>query len=212
MQTARRLVLRIMSLFAASGISTVVPSIAISNVSRKSEAAAFAILNPPGCIAAFVKKPVERQGDSEIIARFELACAKCSSSKLKIMCFPVTVTEAGKYADMNVGDILERNPHHVVCVQCGERHLVFDASKHGYDGALGHGSAYEQGEGEEKPIACSAESYLVDVLFTYNINFEELRTIANDKNLQPQDLFDWFHIIAIAADGTELKDINYECA
>ena len=209
---AKRLFLKLASSFAVSGIGAGSLSASESKPHRKSEAAAFAILNHPGCISAFTARPVERKDDVEIIARFQLACKMCLSSNLRILCFPITVAEAGKYAGMDVGDIIERNPHHVICVSCGERHLVFDATTHGYDGVLEHGSTYEQGNGEEKPIVCNAESYQVDVVFTYNIDFVELQDIANEEKLQPQDLFDWFHIIAMAPDGTELKDINYECA
>jgi hypothetical protein len=179
---------------------------------NKSEAAAFATTNPPTCISAFSLTPVERLGDIDICVRFALSCKICSSSNLRILCFPIVVTEAGKYAYIDVGQTIERNPHHVICVNCGVRHLVFDAARHGYDGELGNGTSYEQGTGEERAILCEEGDYKVDVVFTYNVELSELREIAEKENLQAQNLFDWFHIIAVSSSGEELKDINYECA
>lgn len=179
---------------------------------EKSAAATLALEKPPGCIAAFSSTPIEIDGDLDICARFQLTCKKCSSSNLKIMCYPIVVKEEGKYAMKEIGDVIERNPHHVVCTECGERHLVFDSRKHGYDGALGNESSYENGTGKEKPIACEIENYHVHVVFTYNIELDELNEIAEREKLEAQELFDWFHIIAITPEGEELRDINYECA
>ena len=76
----------------------------------------------------------------------------------------------------------------------------------------GHGSSYERGTGKEKPIACDVNDYHVHVIFTYNAELDELNEIADEEKLHAQDLFDWFHIIAITANGGELSNIDYECA
>jgi hypothetical protein len=178
----------------------------------KSEAAKLAIENPPSCIASFNAVAVEREGDIDIAARFALSCKNCGSNEMNILCYPLMVKTEGEYAGIAVGQIIERNPHKVQCLKCGNAHLVFNANKHGYDGALGHGSSYSNGTGKAVPIECADVSYNVEVIFVYNNEIEENREIAQEKNLRPQDLFDWFHIIAVKADGTELKDINYECA
>lgn len=178
----------------------------------KSEAAKLAIEIPPSCIASFNSVAVERKGDIDIAARFALSCKNCGSNEMNILCYPLMVKSEGEYAGIAVGQIIERNPHKVQCLKCGNSYLVFNANKHGYDGALGHGSSYSKGTGKVSPIECAEVSYNVEVMFVYNIEIEELRETAQEENLHPQDLFDWFHIIAVKADGTELKDINYECA
>jgi hypothetical protein len=178
----------------------------------KSDAAKLALENPPSCIAIFNLAAVERGGDLDICARFQLACKKCGSPSFQILCYPVVVKEEGIYAGKEVGDVVERDPHHVKCAQCGERHVVFDSSKHGYDGALGNGSSYEAGSGKQKPIQCNLDRYQVEVVFTYNVDLEELTEIASDEGLKPQDLFDWLHIVAVDGEGREIREIDYECA
>ncbi len=194
------------------GLTAFWPSARVSGTTPKTKAAIWALANSPRCVSGVIATPVENDGDIEIAARFRLQCPTCQSTRLQILCYPKQVTESGVYAGLVPGDTLERNPHHILCVACSSRHLVFDANRHGYDGELGHGSTYEQGEGVESPIECPVDSYGVEVVFVYNIDFEELQQIGKEESLAPQELFDWFHILAISSEGVELRDINYECA
>lgn len=131
---------------------------------------------------------------------------------MKIWCYPLVAANDEDFVGIAAGETIEQNPHEIECAKCGKRQMVFDAEKHGYDGALGHGSSYSHGSGGMAPISCSMPEYGVDVVFTYNAELEELRDIGTERGIEPQDLFDWFHLIAINDDGVELKDINYECA
>ena len=176
-----------------------------------SDAVALALSDPPTCVANFAVTPLPRVED-DIVARFSLACAACRSSELRIFCFPITATDATTYAGVGAGEVVERNPHHVACLDCGKRELLFDATMHGYDGALGHGSSYQQGTGAEEMVYCREESYSVEVEFLYNVELSELQEIAAETNLKPQDLFDSLCIYAMSPAGIAVASLDYECA
>lgn len=210
MSWTRRLIIPIMGATPLSATDLVSASTTSAQTIAHSGAAAHALAHPLGCIGQFNVKPVPYEGAETV--GFRLSCRGCGSSKLRIMCYPKSVAADDDYAGLSEGDILERDPHDVECAACGERHLVFDQGKHGYDGALGHGRSYELGTGESKPIICNADSYNVELLFTYNISLDELNEIAAEDGLSIQDLFDAVEIIALAEDGTVLKSLDYECA
>ena len=176
-----------------------------------SDAAALALRDPPTCVAKFTVAAIPGDED-DIVARFSLACQACNSSELRIFCFPITASDSKTYAGVDAGEVIERNPHHVACFDCGKRELLFDATMHGYDGALGHGSSYEQGTGEEKMINCSAERYSIKVEFLYNVDLSELQEIAAKTKLKPQDLFDAVCINAMSPAGILVASLDYECA
>lgn len=206
----RRLAVRLLGLLPVGAYRAFADATAQDKPKVKSEAAAHALKNPPHCINAFIANAVESEHPESV--RFRLSCRSCGSSKMRILCYPKLVAEGDDYAELSAGDVLERDPHDVLCVSCGARHLAFDQGKHGYDGALGHGRTYEQGEGVSQPIVCDVDSYRVELMFIYNIAFDELDEIATEDSLAVQDLFDAFSISAINEDGSVLKSIDYECA
>ena len=176
-----------------------------------SDAVSLALRDPPTCVAKFVVAALPGLED-DIVARFSLACQACNSSELRLFCYPVTARDSKTYAGVGAGEVVERNPHHVACLDCGKRELLFDATVHGYDGALGHGSSYEQGAGEERMINCSAERYSIEVEFLYNVELSELQEIAAETKLKPQDLFDALCIYAMSPAGIEVASLDYESA
>ena len=185
-------------------------AVGMTGQNEKSDAARLAIKNPPGCIADFDVQPIVLDDPGSV--GFRLICRACRFSRMRILCYPKLVAEGDDYAGLKVGDLLERDPHDVVCIDCGESHIVFDQGKNGYDGVLGNGRTYEAGDGEIRPIVCDEDSYHVEVIFTFNIEFGELKEIETEDGVAIQDLFDGFSIRAVSEDGSELKSIDYECA
>lgn len=179
------------------------------------QAASWARSHAPGCLSPFLMALDETEGSRDltpISASFRLACKKCKSTQFSLGCYPKLVKASDDYAGLKEGDVFERNPHHASCKQCGDRQLLFDSNKHGYDGALGNGGSYERGRGKEQPIICKEASYGIVVRFIFNVELSELHEIASEDGLQPQDLFDGISIEAMSANGSILKSLDYECA
>lgn len=181
---------------------------------EKSREALYALQNPPSCIDAFDARPINKAGDHSEVVRFELSCKKCRQSQFRIHCDPHVVTSESTWKQFPVGYVVELPPYRAECASCGELQLVFDATKHGYDGAYADENAdfVSRGDGVEKPIACDQPNYRVEVLFGYGIDLKELEEIEQESGVKVQDLFDWFKIFAVGPDGRELKELDYECA
>ncbi len=176
----------------------------------KSDAAQLALRQPPNCIAAFAVQSQKHSGDLDICARFALSCRHCSSKMFKVFCYPDSSELEGEE------EVLEQDPHHVLCSGCGARELLFDHQLHGYNAAVVDSESDDPIPDDldtvERPIQVHEETYLVHVIFTYNNSLDELRETGAEWGVPPQDLFDWFHVVAVSVTGEELKDINYECA
>lgn len=173
----------------------------------KSASAVLAGQDPPRILSNFDFQLVSENADIDICVRFRLACKSCRSNHLVVLCYREPLDEP-----IDGEEFLETCPHRIHCKSCNKTDLLFDSNKHGYDGELSHNTLEWEHIGDEIPIECGQHNYQVEVIFTYNSDLEELQEIASEKKLRPQDLFDWFHVIAISDEGVELKDINYECA
>ncbi|MCZ8258670.1 MAG: hypothetical protein O9333_00885 [Beijerinckiaceae bacterium] len=168
------------------------------------------LLDVPSCISKFHVFQSEHV-ESESIGFF-LQCAHCKSQEFIILCYPIVAEDDETFEGVSAGQIVERSPHHLQCSGCNRRELLFDPEIHGYDGALGHGSSYECGNVNERPITSVSSVYKTKVEFFYSIEFDELAEIAKDSNTRPQDLFDGIAIHAVNSDGVIIKTLGYECA
>lgn len=168
-------------------------------------AALEAVRQPPSCIAGFAYA-----GEAvSFAAEFTLRCKACQHDVFRILAFPTIVPDPSPYYDLSPGDILQRPPHRLRCTSCSAEAPLFDVRVNGYDGALGHGTAYESGEEGEAAIP---GEHTVVVAFLYNIELDELQEIAAGANLQPSDLFDAINIIGTPAGNGEAVHLDYECA
>jgi len=175
---------------------------------ESSPAVLDALRHPPSCLVAFAH--MARPGDLPIFVDFELRCRACGSETFQVSSFPEVVPDPSPYFGRAPGEILQRSPHILQCVGCGGRGVVFDPCKHGYDAVLNNYSAYECGnEGE----LTAPGQYKVRALFAYNNDFDENQAIAEEKGVQPSDLFDAFCLICEpSGDDGSLIEFEYECA
>ncbi len=164
----------------------------------------------PSCIQKFEVLHQEKATEYSIL--FQLGCPRCKSPALRVLCYPAVADDGETYTSVEAGEIVERSPHHVECSNCAWRELLFDPAVHGFDGALGEGTSYERGEGEERPIDVANADYSTIVEFLYNIEFSELTETAQEAGVLPKDLFDGFAIYAISSDGKVIKLLGFECA
>jgi ribosomal protein S27E len=104
-------------------------------------------------------------------------------------------------------------PTAIACPKCSETRVVFDFTKHGYDGELGHNDGLEADP--VRTLACTEcghETFEMGFGFQYA---GETDILEEDEDIQikPEDLFGWLMIAAKCAECGHLQTVtNYECA
>ena len=81
-------------------------------------------------------------------------------------------------------------PIYVVCSKCRTGRLIFDPTKHGYDGELGHNDQSE--DYEYYPFLCpkcKGDTFVSAFGFQYSGETDILKHL--DVHIQPEDLFGW---------------------
>jgi hypothetical protein len=84
------------------------------------------------------------------------------------------------------------DPYVFTCAVCGRAATLFDSSKHGYDGVLNGGSAYEQRSKDETVTCPQCGDSVHEVIGYYDFSFdqEEIETEwPEEERAQLPDLF-----------------------
>jgi hypothetical protein len=159
---------------------------------------------PPRCLADFGAVLTERMAkDHTRFAVFEMSCGKCQSGL-----FAVTVLSRvwkNGEEETDIGLIAS-------CANCGNRAVLFDATRHGYDGENGH-LGLLAGQDREMPLDESPSAARVRLEFIYNNDWEETLEMAEEQGKSPREYFDWMHMLRAAPTGGDWScDWEYECA
>ena len=161
------------------------------------------LASPPTAFDGFsVTKDRQGKSGDPPTARYQLACRKCGRDAFRLQ-----EILSGEHGAAGV---------EATCVECGENGTVFHASRHGYDGRLGHLRFLQEitgrqllCDGDEQPvreaqIACEV---------TYSIEPVELSAIAATESVPTQDLFDGFAIFSRTFPADAWRKVwDYECA
>jgi hypothetical protein len=102
------------------------------------------------------------------------------------------------------------------CSRCGSLVELFDAVVDGYNGVYGLNAELRQ-DMVSKPLLDADRQPILGVQllirYNYSIDVEELLVCAEETGAQPQDLFDWFTLLAKAPDAGDWREIwEFECA
>ncbi len=176
---------------------------------NQDEVEALLSANPPANLDDFalsVASPPNSDYPPKVC--YELKCKKCGGDTFSITAYPLVAPDPSPYYQVASGETIQRPPHSALCAGCGNRAKIFDARKDGYDGILNGGCGYESGEDNEGLIA---GPFKLSVLLFYNIELEELREFAAEKNVQPSSLFDFIEIKAMPGEGEPIF-FDYKCA
>ena len=98
------------------------------------------------------------------------------------------------------------------CVACKNTEQIFNGSRDGYDGQLGHNDDLSGEVSSRAILDEQGEPYphgLVRVAFTYN-GSEYINT-ALEEGQRPVDFFDWFDGLLLVNDEW-VNVVTYECA
>jgi hypothetical protein len=171
--------------------------------------AAIVRSNPPRCLRAFSSGTAAVTADEHWVeVSFPVACAACSNDRFELSEVSVTWTAEGRTSVTAVGLSAQ-------CAGCGADETLFDQSRHGYDGALGH-LRFLRGPRSSEPLRRADGVLLgrscVRVSFMFNLGFEELNAIRLERGAPLQDLFDWFSVWAQSAAGDWEAVWECECA
>lgn len=140
--------------------------------------------------------------DGPPAARYQLACPRCGGD-----IFVLEEILSGEHGASGVA---------AMCGECGETGTVFHASRHGYDGRLGHLRFLQEITGRqpvcdddqqpvrEAQIACEV---------SYSVDPEELASVAVEEGIPAQDLFDGVTILTRRSASDSWRNVwAYECA
>jgi len=84
----------------------------------------------------------------------------------------------------------------ITCCNCGITRTLFDPTKHGYDGELGHNADLKLGDNEEYACSkCGNTTCDVAIAFQYSGETDILQE-DNPPEINPEDLFGWFMVAA----------------
>jgi hypothetical protein len=175
--------------------------------------AAFATDHPPQSLSAFRLTALDPPALETPInwAAFALRCAACDGQHFQVGSFPIFAPDPSPFYEVLPGQRVDRPPHRLKCAGCGAIETVLDVRKHGYDGRLNGGAAYESGVvGEE----FTDSLFRIIVTPHYNISLEELTELAPQAGpgMTASDLFDWFNIIGKPVGAAAEFEWSYECA
>ena len=156
--------------------------------------------HPPSCVCAFAVPPPEElrrliQGDyGDSTTVFGLRCP-CGADRFEV------ALPADGYGTVSTK-----------CVQCGSKTTIFDAAKHGYDGAVGNNRGAEFGP--HLPFQCpkcKSSPFRLAAGFQYAGETDILEEY--DLDIEPEDLFGWFVLCGLCTScrGPNLLT-EYECA
>ncbi len=158
---------------------------------------------PPQSLSNFQVRfvPTPPESDGVQFVSFELSCPICLAGAFQILELSATLGPMG---------IVAR------CRQCGREEQVFNAATDGYDGSFGHLEFLKEGVSAaplEDDTGAALEAVQVRAAFSYSIPLAELMEHAQDAHLDPQDLFDWFHLLTKTADAEGWDWVwEFECA
>ena len=152
-----------------------------------------------GFRASFAIIPAEPDG-ADCVA-FDLSCRNCGARAFDLRELS---------AELGAAAIMAR------CCACEHEAQVFSAVTDGYDGAFGHPHFLKDivsAKPLENTVGDAVGAVQVRAGFSYSIPMAELIENAREAGVEPQDLFDWFHILTRPANA-EIWDWtwDYECA
>jgi hypothetical protein len=133
---------------------------------------------------------------------FSVSCASCGSGTFDL-------TELSEIDAGPVG-------LSTTCRGCGREQRLFHALYDGYDGVHGH-LDFITGEQAGAPLLDRAgrpvRGAQLLVVFTYNVEPDELAELAVEAGCRPADLFDWFQLLHRTDTGRPWAEVwDYECA
>ncbi len=108
---------------------------------------------------------------------------------------------------------VESGVTNITCSRCGEARILFDPSKHGYDGELGHNDDLEFGSSEDFLCSsCGNAKGEVAIGFQYSGETDILEE-EDAPDIQPEDLFSWVLIITKCNKCDLIQEVTQsECA
>lgn len=161
------------------------------------------LTSPPHAFDGFevALDPPEKQ-EGVPWARYRFACRDCASRS-----FTLEEVLSGPYGAAGV---------EATCCRCGRTASVFHASRDGYDGRLDLLPFLQETSGrrrlrdyDEQPV----EAGLVACEVSYSIDPDELASLAAEKDVAPNDLFDGFAILTSNPGHVAWRYVwDYECA
>ena len=155
-------------------------------------------LSPSGLTAFKTTAEDFVQLDGLVTTRHRLECRSCAGKRFEL--FEVHAKEFGA-VEIDA-----------TCRQCAMSLPIFQATRDGYDGRLGHMRHLEQvsARRSDRPL-CGDVLLICEV--SYSIDLPELASIAAEEEVPVQDLFDWFKVW-VSDDATEGWRCvwEYECA
>lgn len=139
-------------------------------------------------------------GSDERIEIYGITC-KCGSRRLRVT--------GNKLEGMELlGD-----PISIMCPECGEKHVIFDSTKQGYDGELGEAynvtgkAAYT--ETKAVCVQCGNDTFELTLGFEYP---EDIEDTAKAEKREAKDLYTWLTGCAKCEKCGAMGDIiDFEC-
>lgn len=105
------------------------------------------------------------------------------------------------------------SPATIDCPRCGQSRLVFDPTRHGYDGALGHYADPKMAAQTIIPCShCGNETQQIAMCFQYSGETDVLED-ADPPDVKPEDLFGWIMIAGQCESCGTIQEVSQtECA